>query len=172
MVKCSRPVRIGVIVCCSTLLGSRRDQIFIATPLKVNYGSSGAECKDCPHTLRSAGARSLGRAGDYKHLVPPGPKQCLSNTLLPQYRPLELVYNHSRAMSSNLTEEAKKLASRSESHWLKRSGPVLPRTAGVLNSRRLRNESLIVVSNLFGLIPHEAGRGNRLKKTSLPSSVQ
>ena len=59
--------------------------MFIATSLKVNYGSSGAECCCYTDTSRSAGARSLGRAGDYKHLVPPGPKQCLSNTLLPQY---------------------------------------------------------------------------------------
>jgi hypothetical protein len=47
----------------------------IATALIVKYGSSGAECCCCTEHIALRWSAIVGWGGDYKHLVPPGPKQ-------------------------------------------------------------------------------------------------
>ncbi len=62
--------------------------MFIDSPAKVNYGSSGAECCYGRDTSRSAGARREGGAVGYKHLVPLGP----SNVQATHYYPTTLIH--------------------------------------------------------------------------------
>jgi hypothetical protein len=59
--------------------------MFIVIIPPLDPRSSGAQCLRAAATSGSAGAviNCLGRG--YKHLFPPGPRQCSSNTLLPHY---------------------------------------------------------------------------------------
>jgi hypothetical protein len=59
--------------------------MFIVIIPPLDPRSSGAQCLRAAATSGSAGAviNYLGRG--YKHLFPPGPRQCSSNTLLPHY---------------------------------------------------------------------------------------